>query len=129
MAFCASCGNKLEDGVKFCSGCGTAIGEAAVQPNTAEEQKEKIILEAKGSLVGGGVGKIVLTNKHIMWSKSAANFAMGGALALMTKGSTSVNIDTILSIDTFTFLGGAGLQIFANDGKKYKFGFNKKAER
>jgi RNA polymerase subunit RPABC4/transcription elongation factor Spt4 len=31
MAFCANCGIKLEEGVKFCSGCGTPIISAGVE--------------------------------------------------------------------------------------------------
>jgi DNA-directed RNA polymerase subunit RPC12/RpoP len=32
MAFCASCGTQLNDGIKFCSGCGTASGEPGASP-------------------------------------------------------------------------------------------------
>lgn len=28
MAFCAKCGAQVEDGVKFCPGCGASVGEA-----------------------------------------------------------------------------------------------------
>jgi uncharacterized membrane protein YvbJ len=31
MAFCANCGIKLEEGVKFCSSCGTPIVSAGVE--------------------------------------------------------------------------------------------------
>jgi TM2 domain-containing membrane protein YozV len=31
MAFCANCGLKLEEGVKFCSGCGTLVASAGVE--------------------------------------------------------------------------------------------------
>lgn len=37
MAFCSNCGQKLEDGAKFCSGCGTPVAgaeQSAQQPNT-----------------------------------------------------------------------------------------------
>ena len=30
MAFCTSCGGKIEEGIKFCPGCGTAVGGAPV---------------------------------------------------------------------------------------------------
>jgi hypothetical protein len=30
MAFCANCGTKLEEGIKFCSGCGMRIASAGV---------------------------------------------------------------------------------------------------
>jgi len=29
MAFCSNCGGKVEEGVKFCPGCGTAVGGVA----------------------------------------------------------------------------------------------------
>jgi predicted RNA-binding Zn-ribbon protein involved in translation (DUF1610 family) len=32
MAFCTSCGGKIEEGVKFCPGCGTAVGGASAAP-------------------------------------------------------------------------------------------------
>ncbi len=127
--YCQNCGKELNEGAKFCEGCGQAVGSSQTAATVVKEEAEKVILEAKGSLVGGGMGKIILTNKHIMWNKSAANFAMVGLASLITKGSTAVSISDILSIDTFVFLGGAGLQVLANNGKKYKFGFNKKADR
>ena len=127
--FCSKCGKEAAEGAAFCSGCGNALGIDVQSTVRSGEQPEKIILESKGSLVGGGMGTIILTNNHIIWTKSAANLAMIGIASLITKGSTTVNIDDILSIGTFVFLGGAGLQVIANDGKKYKFGFNKKAER
>ncbi len=37
MAFCGNCGTKVEDGVKFCPGCGAGIA-AQAQPNTAPPQ-------------------------------------------------------------------------------------------
>lgn len=128
MKFCQNCGKELNEGAKFCEGCGQAVANTQAASPVAKET-EHIVLEAKGSLVGGGIGKIILTNKHIMWNKSAANFVMGGLASLLTNGSTAVSLDDILSIDTFVFLGGAGLRVFVNNGKKYKFGFNKKADR
>ena len=126
--FCSNCGKAVNENAAFCDGCGNALSNEATSIKK-EEQAEKIILEAKGSLVGGGVGKIILTNKSIRWSKSAANFAMIGIASLATKGSTDVSINDIISTDTFMFLGGAGLQVLANNGKKYKFGFNSKKDR
>ena len=32
MAFCSNCGEKLKDGVKFCSSCGSAVGEVKAEP-------------------------------------------------------------------------------------------------
>ncbi len=81
-------------------------------------------------MLGGGVGKIVLTNKCIMWTKSkGANYLMGGVLSLLTKGDTSVKFEQILKMDTYMFLGGGGLQVYTNFGKNYKFGFNSAKDR
>ena len=32
--FCKKCGKELNDGTKFCSGCGTAVGQQAQNQNT-----------------------------------------------------------------------------------------------
>ncbi len=40
MAFCGNCGTKLEDGVKFCSGCGTAA-VVQTQQTVAEQNQQQ----------------------------------------------------------------------------------------
>ncbi len=42
MAFCGNCGTKVEDGVKFCPGCGTAIAVQEEKPaeKTAPDTQE-----------------------------------------------------------------------------------------
>jgi predicted RNA-binding Zn-ribbon protein involved in translation (DUF1610 family) len=56
IMFCASCGTKIEEGVKFCSGCGKAIGGApsepaspvvAAQPQTVAVQPQSIMADEK----------------------------------------------------------------------------------
>ena len=83
----------------------------------------------QGSIVGGGTGKIILTNKHLIWKKSKENFAFIGVATLFTKGDTVVPLENISYVDDFFFLGGAGLQVFDKSGKKYKFGFNSKNDK
>lgn len=36
MPFCMNCGQQLPEGAKFCSGCGTAMGE--VKPEETQRQ-------------------------------------------------------------------------------------------
>jgi RNA polymerase subunit RPABC4/transcription elongation factor Spt4 len=36
MAFCVNCGTKIEDGTKFCPGCGTPTGVAGVSTNQGQ---------------------------------------------------------------------------------------------
>ncbi len=38
MAFCGNCGTKVEDGVKFCPGCGAAINAQPQQAQAAPQQ-------------------------------------------------------------------------------------------
>ena len=126
--FCKNCGTEIKEDSNFCLNCGTNL----LQDSTisCNEEKESIVFECKGSLQGGGVGKIVLTNKCIMWTKSkGANFMMGGVLSLLTKGDTSVKFEQILKLDTYMFLGGGGLQVYTNLGKNFKFGFNSSKDR
>lgn len=42
MAFCSNCGQKLEEGVKFCSGCGTPVEpiEQPTPPNPPQPQAQ-----------------------------------------------------------------------------------------
>ena len=127
MKYCSKCGNGMMDDAVFCSKCGFAVGNAAVQTDATEE---KMVLEAKGSMLGGGMGRIILTNKAITWTKSkVANFAAVGVLSFVTKGDTSVHLNTISYVDTWMFLGGGGLAVHTKDGKTYKFGFNSKKDR
>lgn len=126
--FCKNCGKELNDSTKFCPNCGSDVDNCQnISENNSD--KEKIVLECKGSLQGGGTGKIILTNKNIIWSKSKANFLMGGILALATKGDTTICLNQIIKTDTYFFLGGAGLKLILNNGKNYKFGFNSSKDR
>jgi len=55
MAFCSNCGNKVDDGVKFCPSCGTSMSgvpakaqaeaeEIQADPNDAEQNKGMAII-------------------------------------------------------------------------------------
>jgi len=56
MIFCENCGKQLNDGVKFCSGCGSAIGSSAT-PTCASCRKSLEIgqkfCDGCGTSVGG----------------------------------------------------------------------------
>ena len=86
-------------------------------------------LEFKCGLFGGGEGKITITEELIIWKKSKINFLNGGLLAFLTKGDKVFPISTILHYNECKSLGGGGLEIYTNNGKKFKFIFNKKQDR
>ena len=127
MKYCTKCGNELVDEAVICPKCGCAVEQ--IDPS-ANNMNETVILETKGSLLGGGMGKIILTNNNIMWTKSKiANFVAAGVFSFVTKGDTIVKLNTISNVSTWMFLGGGGLAIHTKDGKTYKFGFNSKKDR
>jgi uncharacterized membrane protein YvbJ len=35
MKFCKNCGKQLEDGIKFCDGCGTAVNKPEISSTSA----------------------------------------------------------------------------------------------
>ena len=46
MAFCANCGTKIEEGIKFCSGCGKAVIGVSNEPVTPMVQ-QPVVLQAQ----------------------------------------------------------------------------------
>ena len=41
MAYCGKCGNQIDEGVKFCPACGTAVTSAAEVPDITEAPAQK----------------------------------------------------------------------------------------
>lgn len=42
MAFCSNCGEKLNDGAKFCHGCGAPVGGVTPSENNTQRQQEYV---------------------------------------------------------------------------------------
>ena len=53
MVFCSNCGNKIEDGVKFCPECGTPVMQQAVGTSEPAPAAPPIAEEAVQSFVPG----------------------------------------------------------------------------
>ena len=48
MAFCGNCGTKVEDGVKFCPGCGKAVETPATEQIKTEATEQSKAEQAQG---------------------------------------------------------------------------------
>lgn len=108
MAYCKNCGNKLEDGAKFCPKCGTPSGSETKQDTeTKQEESSK-----KGGLIAaivvmaaialGGAAWYFLGNQQDKYSleglaKAAVNYDAVGdfhdGLAMVAKGDKIGFID------------------------------------
>lgn len=108
MAFCKNCGNKLEDGAKFCPKCGTPSGSETKQDTETKQEKSS----KKGGLITaivvmaaialGGAAWYFLGNQQDKYSleglaKAAVNYDAVGdfhdGLAMVTKGEKYGFID------------------------------------
>lgn len=92
--FCSNCGAKLDDNAKFCSGCGTAVGGAAV-PQTPEPEAEYEIDRRKVGLYdddGSGIGTGILTNKRFILKQVGFMGITISIANLLTEGKTVLEI-------------------------------------
>ena len=55
MKYCVNCGNKLENGMSFCSNCGVKVGEVKkeFEINIVSEPKKKVVAGLLGIFLGG----------------------------------------------------------------------------
>jgi hypothetical protein len=68
MAFCTNCGSSQQDGVRFCSSCGSAIGTAATSPAAPA-----VVLAVKSE--SGLTGKILLASVFLLIGLVAGSIA------------------------------------------------------
>jgi RNA polymerase subunit RPABC4/transcription elongation factor Spt4 len=45
--FCANCGTKIEEGIKFCSGCGKAVSGVSNEPVAAVVQQQTAVVQPR----------------------------------------------------------------------------------
>ena len=94
MAFCYKCGNELQEGMVFCSNCGTRVDGAA---NIESDDKEKVLAEGLCNRIKSTFnvqnGHGVLTNKRFIYNKhSLAKMAAIGVFVNFTKGTYDFDI-------------------------------------
>ncbi len=111
--FCKYCGIQLNDGVKFCSNCGTAIESTqpiastqqpvsrSVEAQNSNEDKSKKIVMSKGFI--GGIVMFVLGVIAIIGNVTNGNFEK-----MSTYGADLADIIAIL-LEVGLILGGAYL--------------------
>jgi len=106
MAFCSNCGGKIEDGVKFCSGCGKPI-------NSISNESAVLITD-----VGSGQPQVQMPmqnlNKKSKGSKALHNLSIIAiillplfclsSVAIATDGADGVMISAILIISIFGYM-------------------------
>jgi len=132
--FCVKCGNKIEEGGKFCTGCGTPVGEPQVMPTQTPVQPQQYQQTAETKMnpltyFTAAVKKYVVFNgrarrAEFWWFVLFSNIVsfvasfIGGFLGLepivyWIDEVTPVNFGNILSIlaNLFFFLPGLAVSI------------------
>ena len=88
------------------------------------------IVEPYCNLVGGGMGKLEITDKLIIWKSAKGKNALSlGLFAIFLKKDKVIPIDSVIHLEQFSTLGGGGLRVFTSNGKKYSFDFATKESR
>ena len=131
MAFCKNCGAHLEDGVKFCSGCG-ATTEAAPAAEEKQGFAEKVkginntpdstadfdsrdIAENKGITVLSYLGPLVFVPMFARKNSKFARFhANQGLVLLIAYGAYGV-VQAILGAILRAIFPGTGVMGFGED--------------
>lgn len=68
MKYCVNCGNKLEEGMNFCSQCGVKIGEVKSYTNSKQNEPKKKVL---AGLLGVFLGCFGIHNFYLGYTKKA----------------------------------------------------------
>ena len=86
------------------------------------------IIKARVTLVFTGYGDLTLTDKALIWNKSASSFVAFGAANALTDSHLMIPLTDIAGVGTYTYFPGGGLVVTRKDGKEYKIAFKKKKE-
>lgn len=86
------------------------------------------IIKARVTLVFTGYGDLTLTDKALIWNKSASSFVAFGVANALTDSHLMIPLTDIARVGTYTYFPGGGLVVTRKDGKEYKIAFKKKKE-
>ena len=87
-----------------------------------------VIIKARVTLVFTGYGDLTLTDRALIWNKSASSFLAFGALNALTDSHMMMPIADIAQVGTYPYFPGGGLVLTRKDGKEYKIAFKKKKD-
>jgi hypothetical protein len=97
MAFCAKCGTKLDEGIRFCSGCGSAVGGVSNTPVTPAPLQ---YVQAKLSAVqASGVYQKLKKNPAIIGFVAVGIVLIVAIAVSLGRGGTNSNIDYIATVN------------------------------
>lgn len=88
----------------------------------------KTIIKTRVTLVFTGYGDLTLTDKALIWNKSATSYLAFGLLNMATTDHLMIPLDNVATVGTYTYFPGGGLVVTRKDGKTYKIAFKKKKD-
>lgn len=89
---------------------------------------KEILINAKVTLVFTGYGFLTITERAVVWNKSASSFFAFGVMAAATDNHLFLPLDEIAKVDTYTYFPGGGLVLTTKEGRIYKIAFKKKKD-
>lgn len=88
----------------------------------------KTIMKTRVTYVFNGYGDLTLTDKALIWNKSATSYLTFGILNVATDNHLMIPLEDISRINRYTYFPGGGLLVITKTGKEYKFSFKHKKD-
>jgi len=89
---------------------------------------KELLSKAKVTLVFTGYGFLTVTEKAVIWNKSASSYFAFGLAAAATDDHLYLPIEHIAKVGTYTYFPGGGLVLTTDEGRVYKIAFKKKGD-
>lgn len=89
---------------------------------------KEILTNAKVTLVFTGYGFLSITEKAVVWNKTATSYLAFGLMAAATDNHLFLPLEKIAKVETYTYFPGGGLILTTNEGRTYKIAFKKKKD-
>jgi len=112
MAFCSKCGARIENGVKFCPGCGNVVGGVNNEPVAPVQQQQYAVVQPQGITASG-------TNDNSSGENKALNIMalIGFITGVFSWFLTFWGITGVIAC----IFSGIGLAKFNPETEKYKW--------